>query len=169
MSAVDAGARLRANLDRLRGNESIAARFWEKVEMGLSTRCWMWKAHIIKPFGHGGFRISKNPRIQLRAHQVAFWLTHGWLPEVVRHKCDVPACVNPNHLIAGTHLSNVADRVKRGRSATGERNGRSKLTVEQVRKIRRSTQPMWALGQTYGVSPRTIEKILNGETWRHVL
>lgn len=45
--------------------------------------------------------------------------------EVVRHTCDNPACCNPAHLIRGTVADNVADRVARGRSATGERNGRS--------------------------------------------
>jgi hypothetical protein len=33
-------------------------------------------------------------------------------------------CVTFTHLIPGTHADNVADRVSRGRSATGRRNGR---------------------------------------------
>jgi len=40
---------------------------------------------------------------------------------VSRHTCDNPPCVNPDHLIEGTQADNVADAVRRGRVARGQR------------------------------------------------
>jgi hypothetical protein len=51
---------------------------------------------------------------------------------VVRHTCDNPLCINPDHLLIGTHNDNVQDKVNRGRQAKGTHNGRSKLTEPEV-------------------------------------
>ncbi len=88
---------------------------------------------------------------------------------VIRHTCDNRKCINPNHLIIGTHQDNVKDRVKRGRSAKGVRNGRSKLTEKQalvIYKDKKSTRT--ELARKYGVDRQVIRKIQIGETWRCV-
>ena len=40
---------------------------------------------------------------------------NGFEPDVVRHTCDEPACVNPKHLIKGTQKENVRDAIERNR------------------------------------------------------
>lgn len=37
-------------------------------------------------------------------------------PMVVRHTCDNRKCINPEHLVPGTHRENMKDMVERGRS-----------------------------------------------------
>lgn len=73
------------------------------------------------------------------AHRWAYCVAHGILPEVisgkvVRHTCDNPSCINPNHLLIGTHQDNVNDKVSRGRQARQPReiNGMTKLSVADV-------------------------------------
>jgi hypothetical protein len=58
------------------------------------------------------------------AHRWSWTLANGPIPDgmVVMHRCDNPPCVNPGHLSLGTQLENIADRVSKGRSATGLRN-----------------------------------------------
>ncbi len=88
---------------------------------------------------------------------------------VIRHTCDNRQCINPDHLILGTHQDNVQDRVKRGRSANGVKNGRSKMTpakVLRVYKDKKSTRT--ELARRYGVDRQVIRKIQLGITWRCV-
>ena len=104
---------------------SELARFWAKVDVpthGLETACWIWRGYTDKA-GYGVFRPFLGGPV--RAHRYVYLLSREDAPEVVRHKCDTPACVSPYHLEGGTHADNVADRVERGRSARGDRNGRS--------------------------------------------
>ena len=49
-------------------------------------------------------------------HRAVYAMVHGAIPKglVVRHTCDNTLCVNPKHLIIGTQLDNIRDRVERG-------------------------------------------------------
>lgn len=88
---------------------------------------------------------------------------------VIRHTCDNRKCINPEHLILGTHQDNVRDRVARGRSANGKNNGRSKLTERQALTIYKDkTHTRTELARRYNVDRQVIRKIQIGETWRCV-
>ena len=87
----------------------------------------------------------------------------------VLHNCDNPACINPAHLKLGTQADNIRDRVERGRSAIGEKNGRSKLTEDNVRYIKRHPEISgMQLAKKFGVHKKVIYKIRNGVNWGHV-
>ncbi len=88
---------------------------------------------------------------------------------VIRHTCDNRRCINPEHLILGTHQDNVKDRVKRGRSANGIRNGRAKMVPKEVLKVYRDKKSSRKeLAEKYGVDKQVIRKIQLGITWRAV-
>ena len=78
-------------------------------------------------------------------------------------------CINPEHLVKGTHNDNVQDRVSRNRSAIGINNGRSKLTELQVIDIYNSNDTKRALATKYNVDPKVIYDIKRKNTWKYLL
>ncbi len=95
---------------------------------------------------------------------------NGEIPDgmVIMHTCDVPLCVNPSQLRAAIQAENVADRDIKGRTAKGEKNGKSKLTETQARFIKRSSKPTQVLANRFGVHYTTVMKIKQGVNWAHV-
>lgn len=119
-------------------------------------------------FGYGMRRVNGKVR---RLHLIAFEEANGPIPEgmVVRHKCNNPACYNPEHLELGTRADNNHDRDVRGRTAKGVRHGSSKLTPEIIQEAKLLyAGGGWthrSLGKKYGVGHRTIARAIGGKTW----
>ena len=90
------------------------------------------------------------------------------MPLLVRHKCDNPSCINPEHLEIGTSFDNANDRVKRGRGAMGENGGNSKLTTQQVIDIFYSNNRYDVISEKFKISKYIINCIRCGKLWRHV-
>lgn len=134
--------------------------------------CWLWVGYK----GHYGYgKITNEQGKQVRAHRYMYEKYKGKIPEGMKilHKCDVTACVNPDHLFLGTQKDNVKDMMDKNRggykSFHGEKHWASKLTMEQVERIRE----MYALGDYYqsqlakkfGVSQQVISKVVNYKAW----
>lgn len=84
-----------------------------KIEFGAPSGCWLWSGGII-PDGYGTVYVDKKTKY---AHRVAYETAKGPIPTglYVLHKCDTPACVNPDHLRVGTQSDNMRDSIERGR------------------------------------------------------
>lgn len=129
--------------------------------------CWEWVGY----YGSGGYGMMSRDGKNQRAHRISYEAYKGHIPKgmVVRHTCDNPACINPDHLILGSQKDNVADREARGRrTVVGEAIGTSKLTVEDVLAIRASTESLRVLADRYGIDPSNVWLIRTGKSWRHV-
>jgi hypothetical protein len=66
-----------------------------------------------------------------------------------------------------THKSNIHDRIKHGTSNRGERCGNSKLTLEQVRAIRKDDRLQRLIASDYGIVESMVSRIKNGIRWQH--
>ena len=148
---------------------AVLARFWSKVATVGNDSCWDWIAGLTSS-GYGSFQLGPISA----AHRVAWLLTNG-SPGVlhVLHKCDNRRCVNPGHLFLGTNADNVADRVRKGRSArqTGESDGQAKLRAVDIFAIRQRLargEFQKDIAGDYGVTQRCISYVARGETWNAV-
>jgi hypothetical protein len=98
---------------------TAAERFWTHVEK--SGGCWLWTGSK-NVQGYGTFYTGGEPNREL-AHRFAYRIVVGAIPPgmAVCHRCDVPACIRPDHLFLGSMADNVRDMKGKGRhwSATG--------------------------------------------------
>lgn len=158
---------------------AVEDRFWAKVAKD-PTSCWMWHERSNNGVGYGIFNAGRGRRVY--AHRYSWELFHGMpVPagKVIRHNCDTPGCVRPDHLIIGTQRDNVYDMLSRGRHGrggpgykVGVDNPSSKLLDEDVRAIRACyATGRWgyrSLGRMFLITPIAVKKIVMRITWKHV-
>ncbi len=88
----------------------------------------------------------------------------------IRHTCDNRACVNPAHLLVGTHLQNMQDASDRKRfpDRRGEAGTLAKLTNKQVKAIRKDKRGSTILAKVYKVDRTLIWQIRANKIWTHI-
>ena len=156
--SAQAGAKCGADVKR-----PINDRFFAKVAPGAEG-CHVWMG-AVTPNGYGQFHRDGKT---VYAHRVAYELAYGPTDLYVLHRCDNRKCVNPEHLFAGTFDENMADMVTKQRQAHGDRNGRRKLSAEQVKEIRAASGLQREIAAQYGVTPALVSLIRSRSIWRYV-
>jgi hypothetical protein len=150
--------------------DSDLERFWENVDWGADQECWIWSGarNGQRPWVYGSFKM----RGTFKAHRLAHEIVNGSIPDglCVCHTCDVPWCVNPDHLFLGTVGENNADRKRKGRNddKRGVRNPKVKLSEDEVLAIRSDRRPHREIALSYDVSKFAVHCIKTGKTWSHL-
>ena len=167
-------------------NMDAVHRFMGKFHIVDECSCWVWHAAKHR-FGYGMFAFPNRKTVST-AHRVSWLLFMGEIPDGmhVLHKCDVPACVNPDHLFLGSHQENMTDKAEKGRApsgenhwsrrapdnvARGERSGHARLTEEDVASIRAgcsSGVTQKEMSRKYSIDPSHVSDIVNRKRWAHV-
>jgi hypothetical protein len=175
--------------------QTAEERFWSRVEKnGPVIRaelgpCWPWTGGHM---GDGRGHLRWNGRWEY-APRVAYELTYGPITEGkgALHHCDYPPCCRPSHLYAGDQLDNIRDRCARGRTARGDRAGARRhpealrrgethhnygrgpvaiLNRDAVEVIRAAspevTADIDAMALRYGVTRKTVQRVVQHLTWR---
>lgn len=157
-----------------RRRPTLLAAFLERVAFGM-TPCWHWVGSRSE-IGYGMFAGARTTYgcPEIVAHRISWHLHCGPIPDGqnVLHRCDVRACVNPDHLFLGTQLDNIADMVAKGRHRNvpmfGEDNPGAVLTVERVLAMRAAHAAgvsQHALAKQFGVSVMTVNRCVRRLSW----
>lgn len=141
----------------------------------MNSPCQPHRGHI----DAHGYGVTMRRGKKVKMHRLAFvGYNVDRLKEIegilIRHTCDNPACVNPEHLIAGTSADNMRDKVERNRQIQGEQAHNSKLTDDSVRDIRANYVKgskdfsLKHFATKYGCSIQVIHAVVNNKIWRHI-
>lgn len=169
---------------------------FERVKRQLALfsnpdQCWNWPmSKTKKGYGQLTYKSSGKPKLAY-AHRASYVISYGGIPEgmYICHKCDNPACFNPNHLFAGTAKQNSEDMARKKRSKIGKKyplgdrhwtrtkpdnvfrgskNGMAKLREEDIYEIRTSKCTLKQLAEKFGVTDAAISCVRQMKTWKHV-
>lgn len=148
-----------------------------KYTVEPDTGCWIWNG-VRSRDRYGKIKVQGK---FIQAHRQSWSERYGPIPDGhhMCHRCDTPACVNPDHLFPGTDKQNSQDALRKNRLnrwSEGQRNGegnpRAKLKNDDVKAIRSvASQGLMTtsrLARAYDVSPSTIRNIVLKQRWTHL-
>ncbi len=125
--------------------------------LNITSECVDW------PFAKNGngYGWAHHDGKRIGAHRLALVLHTGKNPEKLdaAHSCHNRRCVNPVHLRWATRSENFRDRRKDGTS-------NSKITSDDAKYIRMSTDSVRSVAEQFGISTSAVYKIKNGMLWK---
>lgn len=147
---------------------------WDRIRFFgwrvTTAGCWEYEG-ARNSDGYGCFQVQKKFYL---AHRASYETWVGPIPTglLVRHKCDNPPCINPDHLELGTQADNVGDRETRNRAyhPSGDKHWSRRMSLEKARQIRskyaEGGRSLVSLGEEYGCSAQSISLIVRNLTWK---
>lgn len=135
-----------------------------------SYGCFVITSHVLNADGYSEIMIKGTTK---KIHRHIYEECFGEIPKglIIRHKCDNPSCINPEHLEVGTHQDNIKDMMLRGRQAKGTKKPLSKLNENDVLIIKKSLlngETNRNLAKKFKVDESIISNIKNNKMWKHV-
>ncbi len=112
---------------------------------------------------------TKDKRIYRRVATLVCEAFHGNRPDnkEVRHLDGSRSNNSADNLTWSTHQENITDKIKHGTTLRGERSPRAKLTVNDVREIRASSETISKLSKRFKVSTYAVWCVRSRKTWKY--
>lgn len=127
---------------------------------------------IIKgSLGSDGYLYTVMPdRRKYTLHRLVAIAFHGEPPSghEVAHNDGTRTNNAASNLRWATRFENMADKKAHGTENLGSRHGMSKLTEEQVLRIRASDRPQRELAVEYDVDQSAISLVRTRRNWKHI-
>lgn len=140
---------------------SLKDRLLNRVMPVTECGCWFFLGSL-NYAGYGW--INDGFGDSMLAHRASYEVFKGPIPTglIVLHSCDIPCCVNPDHLSLGTDADNCADKVRKNRQ-------KRTLNREDVLAIRADeTSSLISLARQHGITYQQVANIRYRRHWTHV-
>ena len=114
-------------------------------------------------------RAAYKGNLNGKVHRIVYELSHpdeDINGKVIRHTCDNPKCINPDHLLSGTVADNMKDRDTRGRQALAAFNAKQIIAIRNMYATGQYTHA--EIGILFNVNYRTIQQIVTHKSYRWV-
>lgn len=153
--------------------EELNRKFDERYVIVSETGCWIWTGALTNHQTHHYGNLPVRKSYNYKAHRYAaarFLKSDLASKDFVCHTCDVPECVNPDHLYVGSAKTNARDRDFRARNTylRGEQHNMCKLTEAQAVEIFFLPGNHRKIAEKFGISRPTVTAIKAGRLWRHL-
>lgn len=137
--------------------------FWDFVHKDQSG-CWLWKRGKTSK-GYGSLRAQGKFWL---AHRYAFYIKNGFNAKFACHKCNVPACCNPDHLYNGDAKSNFDDMMAAGTFIKPPRLPKvlDSEKAYQIKSLLKDGVSQHNIARIIGCSRSLVNHINNGRCWR---
>lgn len=140
----------------------LIERLMDRVHPEPNSGCWLWTGGV----NGNGYGLSFLPGGKMVTAHRAMLIAHGATltsEDVVMHRCDMPGCVNPEHLQIGTQADNMRDMNAKNRHRPSH-----KIPPDWRERIRKDggEVPARYLAWWFGVSRKTIDNIRANRSWR---
>ena len=153
----------------------IEQRFWKYIKK--TPTCWLWVGRSKNEWGYGVIGLGGRNAGKERVHRLSWMMHNGAIPPglFVLHKCDVPACIRPDHLFLGTAADNMKDclsknRINRSQRTTGEKHYNHKVSLNDVIEIRRRRSGgefLKTIAADFNITVSAVHSIAKGKNWKH--
>lgn len=159
------------------GQHPLFPRYYVGVDGSvISTVTHRWRLLRGGRMGkYRGLQLSDNEGVlrHVYLHCLVAEVFHGLRPLglEVRHIDGNSENNDATNLCWGTRAQNMRDKERHGTAPWGERHGRSKLTgddVREMRRLRREGVAVRSIAKQFGMSVMATHRAVTGVSWSHL-
>jgi len=133
----------------------------------LGNGCFIVTSHAEL---NSGYALIHSQGKRTLVHRFIYTQCFGEIPTglMVRHKCDNRMCINPEHLLLGTHQDNMDDATERNRFVFGEQHPNQKHSIQLIMNIKNMLKDgyqNYEIAEKLKVKPSLVTDVKLKRSW----